>query len=58
MIVCLTGVSKWNFKKWEEDGKPYLDRSGWCALCMVIAEKDLVNLEQLFKLAENLKSKL
>ena len=47
-------MSKWDYQKWEKEGKPYLDQAGWAALCMTICEKDLVNLEKLFKVSEKL----
>ena len=54
MINYLTGVSKWNYEKWEQEGKPVLDRTGWCKLCMVICSKDMVNLEDLFTISQQL----
>ena len=50
-------MSKWDYKTWEKDGKPYLDQAGWAALCMVICEKDLVNLEKLFAVSKKLSKK-
>ena len=58
MDVYLTGVSKWDYVKWEQEGKPYLDRAGWATLCMVISKKDMPNLESLFCISERLAARL
>ena len=52
------GVSKFDFEDWKKDGCPVLGVAGWCALCLLIAKKDLVNLGLIFKTAEQMTSNL
>ena len=48
------GISKFDRTKWIQDGSPYLDKSGWIALCEVIARKDSTNLQCVLDLAETM----
>ena len=58
MVVYLTGVSKWDYQKWEQAGKPYLDQAGWATLCMAVCQTDIPNLEKLFVISEKLSKRL
>ena len=54
----LPGVSRWDFAQWEADGRPYLDTAGWCALCRMIANKDLRYLRFLYARAMTVQASL
>ena len=51
------GVAKYPIDEWEEAGSPMLTVTGWCVLCMKIAEKDMENLHTIFTCADKLKRK-
>jgi hypothetical protein len=38
------------------DDEPILTQSGWIALCIAIAQKDLTNLDMLFQTASKLRA--
>ena len=46
------GVSRFPIDEWKKAGEPCLSVSGWAALAMKIAEKDLDNLDQVFTVAK------
>ena len=48
------GISKFDFAQWERDGCPTLTRSGWCALCKVIAMNKEVDLEGIIRLCDRI----
>ena len=58
MVVYLTGVFKWDYEKWEQAGKPYLDQADWATLCMAVCQTDIPNLEKLFVISEKLSKRL
>ena len=46
------GVARYPLAAWEAQGAPVMTRASWAKFCMKIAEKDLTNLEHVFKVAE------
>ena len=50
------GISQWGLKSGKRDGSLFLDKSGWCALTMIIAQKDIANLGDLCRMAKPMKA--
>ena len=46
------GVARYPLTAWEAQGAPVMTRGHWAKFCMKIAEKDITNLEHVFKVAE------
>jgi hypothetical protein len=52
------GISKFDRETWMKEQSPILSKSGWIALCEVIARKDLTNLQCIFDLAQSMSASL
>ena len=46
----IPGISRFDFNKWEQDGKPTLLKVGWIALANMIANKDERNLQNVISM--------
>lgn len=51
--AILPGVSKFPVDEWERSGEPSLSESGWAALAMKVASKDMTNLQAIFDVGES-----
>ena len=47
------GVSRFPMEDWQRSGCPTLTLAGWCAMCQVIAAKDLKSLRHIFELCSD-----
>ena len=56
-LTDIPGVAKFDFKKWEEVGRPTLTCAGWIALCRVIASKDKLNLGHILTLCDKVEKR-
>eukprot|EP00974_Lingulodinium_polyedra_P130542 11214237-Lingulodinium_polyedra.AAC.1 len=54
MIEGIPGIAKYPVDLWELNGAPVMTAKGWAKLCMMIAEKDLDNLQHVFDAAVRL----
>ena len=48
------GVARYPLMAWEAQGTPVMTRKHWAKFCMKVANKDMINLEHLFRVAETI----
>ena len=56
-ISGFPGVARYPIDEWEEAGSPMLTVTGWCVLCMKVAEKNMEDLHKVFTCAEGVKKR-
>ena len=56
LVPEFPGVAKYPIDAWEAMGKPKLTTSGWNAMCMCIAQKDMEGLQGVFDVAERIEA--
>ena len=52
------GIAKYPIGQWMASGEPRITVAGWIKLCIKIATKDTINLDNILKVGEKLLSKM